>query len=254
MHLMKRFSLASVVALVVFAVVPSAVSASELQIGKTPTPLSAPVCPAGVAQDQCNIVAPQLTVFNTNTDGIGSPMTVTKTGELVSVTIGLSAISSNPSTVRADVSYLDSTYGGPAEAQLTVLRRVGKASKLRWSVAATSPAYLLAPYFGQVVEFPLATPLPVVPGELVALTVPTWAPVLSYGLAANKFSYRQSRTVNCTKPPAPAGSRAVGGGVTVSEAQLTIGQVQRYGCRYAGTRVQYSAEEVTTPIPSSVLK
>jgi len=240
---MKRFHLAFVGAVALLAIAPSAASATELQIGKTPTPLAAPVCPVGVPQNQCNIVVPQLTVFNTTSDGVANPMAVTKAGELVSVTIGVSSISSSAKTLKTDETYLDSTYGGPAEAELAVLRQVGKPSKLRWSVAAETPAYQLQPYIGQVVEFPLATPLPVIPGEVVALTVPTWAPILTYDLTPGKFAYRQSRTLNCTKS----------GGATAIQAQLTIGEAARYGCSYSGTRVQYSAEEVTTPIPSSLL-
>jgi hypothetical protein len=40
----------------------------------------------------------------------------------------------------------------------------------------------------------------------------------------------------------------------VIQAQLTIGQQARYGCNYQGTRVQYSAEEITTPVPTAVNK
>ena len=37
---------------------------------------------------------------------------------------------------------------------------------------------------------------------MIGLTVPTWAPVLSYNLNASKFAYRQSRKANCSTPPA----------------------------------------------------
>ena len=76
----------------------------------------------------------------------------------------------------------------------------------------------LQPYLGYVVQFPLATPIPVVPGEVVALTVPTWAPVLTYNLST-KIAYRQSRTANC----AHAGH--------YQNAQLTIGQPRRLHVR-----------------------
>ncbi len=244
MHVMKSFTLALVGALALCAILASVATAAEIQLGATKTAMVAPVCPPGVAQNQCNIVVPQLTVYNTASDGVQNPMVVHKAGELVSVKIGISAISSDAKTLRTDISYLNKTYGGPAEAELAVLRRVGKRTQLRWSVVAQSPAYQLQPYRSQVVEFPLATPLPVVPGELIALTVPTWAPILSYDLTAKKFAYRQSRMTNCTKA----------GASTVIQAQLTIGQQARYGCSYQGTRVQYSAEEITTPVPTAVKK
>lgn len=243
MHVMKSIRIL-VGAVALCAIVPSVATAADIQLGVTKTPMVAPVCPAGVPQNQCNIVVPQLTVFNITSDGVKNPMMVHKPGELVSVKVGVSAISSDQKTLKTDVSYLDKTYGGPAEAELAVLRRVGTRSQLRWSLVATSPAYQLSPYRSQVVQFPLATPLPVVPGEMVALTVPTWAPILSYDLAASQFAYRQSRMTNCTKA----------GASTVIQAQLTIGQQARYGCDYQGTRVQYSAEEITTPVPTAVNK
>jgi hypothetical protein len=94
----------------------------------------------------------------------------------------------------------------------------------------------LQPYLGQVVQISLNRSLPVVPGEVVALTVPTWAPVLSIQVSAKKFAYRQSRTSNCSNPPAS------------QQAQLTLRQSTRYLCNYPGTRVEYSATEVTNPV------
>jgi hypothetical protein len=244
MHVMKSFPLVIVGALAAGAIFANVASAQEIQLGVTKTPMTAPVCPPGVAQNQCNIVVPQMTVFNTTSDGVSNPMMIHKPGEIVSVKIGISAISSDAKTLRTDISYLNKTYGGPAQAEVAVLRQVGKRTKLRWSLVAQSPAYQLQPYRSQVVQFPLATPLPVVPGEMVALTVPTWAPILSYDLTANKFAYRQSRMTNCTKA----------GASTVIQAQLVIGQQARYGCSYQGTRVQYSAQEITTPVPTAINK
>ena len=244
MHVMKSFPSALVGALALFAIFAGAATAADIQLGVTKTPMVAPVCPPGVAQNQCNIVVPQMTVYNTTSDGVSNPMMIHKPGEIVSVKVGISTISTSPKILRTDISYLNKTYGGPAEAELAVLKRVGKRTKLRWAVVAESPAYQLQPYRSQVVQFPLATPLPVVPGEMVALTVPTWAPILSYDLTASKFAYRQSRMTNCTKA----------GASTVIQAQLTIGQQARYGCNYQGTRVQYSAEEITTPVPTAVNK
>jgi hypothetical protein len=96
----------------------------------------------------------------------------------------------------------------------------------------------LQPYLGQVVQFPLTTPLPVKPGDVVALSVPTWAPVLTFNLPPKKFAYRQSRSANCKNPAA------------TEQAQLTIGSTASYGCNYPGTRVEYTATEITDPAPT----
>jgi hypothetical protein len=91
------------------------------------------------------------------------------------------------------------------------------------------------PYLGQVVQIPLENSIEVKPGEVIALTTPTWAPVLTIDQASKKFAYRQSRKYNCNSPPSS------------SQAQLTIGLTTSYACDYPGTRVEYSATEVTYP-------
>jgi hypothetical protein len=95
----------------------------------------------------------------------------------------------------------------------------------------------LQPYLGQVVQFPLLTTLSVSPGEVIGLSVPTWAPVLSFDLLPKRFAYRQSRTANCNHP------------ASAIQAQLSIGATASYLCNYPGTRVEYTATEVTTPVP-----
>ena len=217
---------------------PASASAAQVEVGATSTPLVAPVCPAGVSQAACTIVLTQVTALETIRDGVDYPTTVKKAGELVAFTVGLSALSTDKATVKQDIHFLDTTYGGTAQAQLTVLRPIGKRSLRQWQLAAQSPPFHLQPYFGQVVQFPLTTELPVVPGEVIALTVPTWAPVLSFQLTPTKFAYRQSRKANCTHP------------ASSTQAQVTMGATAQYGCDYAGTRVEYTATEVTSPSPT----
>ena len=50
----------------------------------------------------------------------------------------------------------------------------------------------LEPYFGQKVQFPLETSIPVKKGQVVGLTVPTWAPALTQ-LLSDGSSWRASR-------------------------------------------------------------
>ena len=83
--------------------------------------------------------------------------------------------------------------------------------------------------------FTTMTALPVKKGEVIGLTVLTWAPVLTYNLTASKYSYRQSRRANCTNPPG------------TQTAQTTVDSTQQYLCNYTGTRVQYSATESRQP-------
>lgn len=239
---MRSLRLAFLGAVALCVGVPTAAIAATVKIGETKTPMVAPTCPT---TGKCEFVVPKLTVLNVKSDGVTSPMMVRKQGELVSFKVGISAISTDPTTVRQDLKIAEHNWGGPPEAELAVLQRVGKKADSKWAVVAHTPAYQLQPYLGQVVQFPLAAPLPVVPGERVALTVPTWAPVLSVDLTGSQFAYSQSRTTECTKSA---------GTSRETQAQLTFGQQSIFGCTYTGTRVQYSALEITTPTPTSLAK
>ena len=103
------------------------------------------------------------------------------------------------------------------------------------TVVGQSAVIHLQPYLGQVVQIPLPESLPVKAGDVVGLTTPTWAPVLSIQLPSSKFAYRQGRSTNCTTPP------------TTNQAQA-VKQTAAYKCNYAGTRVEYSATEITSPV------
>src|SRR5271165_3686006 len=236
---MKRFSMACAAACLLLASAPTIASAAMIQVGATTSPLISPICPANVTQANCTIVLTQVTALETARDGVAYPTKITKAGEIVAFTLGVSALSTKAATVKSDIQFLDGTYGGTAQAQLTVLRQVGRRSRNDWMVAAQTPDFQLQSYLGQLVQFPLATPLPVVPGEILALTVPTWAPVLTFNLSTSQFSYRQSRRAKCVSAPASA------------QAQSLVGQRARYDCNYAGTRVEYSATENTTPTQNS---
>jgi hypothetical protein len=203
------------------------------QLGSTNMPVRTPVCPSGVKPRNCIFVMTRVTALQTLTNGNGNPTAVKQSGQLVGFTVGLAQLSRNPSTAASFTNTLNSKYGGPAEAQVTVLRQ-GKNN--RWTVAAQGPVVQLQRYLGYVVQFPLSTPIPVKAGDAIALTVPTWAPILSYNLSPKLYSYRQSRSSNCNN---------VGG---QQNAQLRVGTTATYGCTYRGTRAEYGATELTTPV------
>ena len=235
---MKRSLLAIAGAIGLGAALPASAGATTVELGVSTTPLVAPTCPKGVATVQCLIILPWTTALETIRDNVAYPSTVKQAGRIVAFTVGLSALSSNPTTAQRDVKFLDSTYGGDAQVELTVLKLVGPKNQRNWQVVESSPLVDVQPYLGQVAQFPLTTSLPVVRGETIALTTPTWAPVLSIDLSTTHFAYRQSRSRNCTHPPAS------------TQAQVTVGQSTRYVCDYPGTRVEYSATEITNPVPT----
>ncbi len=239
---MKRVVLILAATAMAALMLPALASARDIQLGVTSSPLVAPTCPADAQGNSCKIVLTQVTAYEKRRDGVVNPTLVRQSGELVSFSLGLAG--TNTVTAK-DMAYLNKQYGGQPEAQLTVLQPTGTAKLPSFRVAAQSPLFKLRPSFGQVAEFPLTAPLPVVRGEIVALTIPTWAPVLSFELATGKFSYAQSRsplksattgTTSCTVPAAG------------NLAQMLIGELSDYACSFPGTRVEYSVLEVTTPL------
>jgi hypothetical protein len=221
------------------AVAPAAAQAATIELGTTKSALVAPVCPPNVSSAQCTIVLTRVTALETLSDGVAYPTKVTKAGRIVAFTVGLSKLSNSKSTQKTYIHFLDQTYGGTAQVAVTVLKPVGKHSDFRWQVVGTSNFFHVIPYLGSVVQLPLESSIEVKPGYVVALTTPTWAPVLSINLPSKKFAYRQSRSANCNSPPSS------------SQAQVTPKTTGTYSCNYPGTRVEYTATEVTYPSGSN---
>jgi hypothetical protein len=205
-----------------------------VQLGAPKSAVQSPACPTGVPPASCLIVLTRATAVENRVDGIANPAKVTKAGEIVSFTLGLAQLSTNPTTAATYIKNLNTAYGGVSQAQLTILK---PGSNHQFTVVAEGPLEKLQPYLGYVVQFPLTTPIAVTPGEWVGLSVSTWAALLSYNLSPSQFQYRQGRRFNCSKPGLQ------------QNAQLTVGQTAQYLCSYPGTRPEYSALELTNPVP-----
>ena len=245
---MKRFPLpiaAFALAAALAGPAAAAASAQTVELGQTATPVAAPACPKNVSLKACRIVLERTTAVQTVSDSTVNPTRVSRPGWIVSFTVGLSNLVDNAKTERGLLHTLDLGYGGTPQVALTVLK---PGPKNTYTVAAQTGDYHLIPFLGQVLQEPLALPpafktftaLPVQTGDVVALTTPTWAPVLTYNLEASKFGYRQSRRANCKNS---AGTQT---------AQTKVGAVAPYLCSYTGTRVEYTATEITNqPYPKT---
>jgi hypothetical protein len=233
-----RRTLIATAAVVGGALAPATAQAAVVELGATSSPLVAPTCPSGVAPANCTIILTRVTALETLRDGVAYPSTVKTAGRIVAFTVGLSRLSSNRTTAHNDIHLLDSAYGGTTRVAITVLRQSGSARLRHFTVVGQSPAFHVQPYLGQVVTFPLLQSLAVRPGDVVGLTTPTWAPVLSIRQTSSKFAYRQSRSTSCASPPS-------------SSAAQNMGQTATYSCNYPGTRVEYSATEITNPVAAS---
>jgi hypothetical protein len=152
---------------------------------------------------------------------------VPRNGRIVAWTISLG------SPDERQVEFFEDNYG-EASAQLTILRR-GK--RLFHRVIGQTPVQELQPYFGQSVQFPLERSIPVKRGQVVALTVPTWAPALTQ-LVEDGSSWRASRAKDkCNDTDSQT-------------AQTRTGQRTQYRCLYRA-RLTYSATLITDPRPNT---
>jgi hypothetical protein len=156
-----------------------------------------------------------------------STYVVPANGRIVAWTIGLGAPNAK------QIAFFNNAFG-PASAGITVLR-VGKKKLQRFNVGQ-GPIVNLQPYFGQVAQFPLGRTLRVHKGDIVALSVPTWAPALSQ-LLSDGSTWFASR---------PRGACDNTDTQTVQDKPGPT----RYRCKYAA-RLTYSATLVTSAQPTS---
>ncbi len=132
---------------------------------------------------------------------------------------------------KKQIAFFDANEGGPSSAGIAIIRGGGK---LQYRLLAQSPIVSLQPYFGMTAQFALAQTIPVKKGNLLALTVPTWAPALALGFG-NDVSWRASRPRGkCTD-------------TTTQTMQTSTGSIVQYICLYRTARLTYSATLVSTP-------
>jgi hypothetical protein len=195
-------------------------SARIIEIGNVPQQAT-PTCPSSPC-----LALSRTTGYQTKAVDSRSAYVVPRKGKIVAWSIGLGAPN------RQQIRFFEDNYG-EASAQLSVLRR-GK--RLFGRTIASTPVMALEPFFGQTVQFPLDRPLNVRRGQIIALTVPTWAPALSQ-LLDDGSSWRASRGLN---------------GCDDTERQTAQGRAGarvQYRCRYRA-RLTYTATLITTPRPN----
>lgn len=200
----------------------SAATLSEVGLIPTTVPPTVPSCPAS----PCLAVS-RTTGFQVKVSTKSNPLSASRSGTIVAWTIMLG----KPNATQ--IKFFNANEGGAAEAGIAILRAQRKPA-LTFKLIAQSPLVKLEPYFGETAQFPLETTIPVKKGDIVALTVPTWAPALALGFGKDT-SWRASRSkTQCSS-------------TSTQTAHMVIGSPVQYYCLYQTARLTYSATLISTP-------
>lgn len=179
-----------------------------------------------------------VTGFQAIADGVVKPYEAPFEGKIVAWSITLA----KPSTVETDtttneVAFFNEFLGTPSEARIGVLRPVEGSNPPKYTLVRQSPIEVLNPYFGSTPIFALDHPLTVLKGQVVALTIPTWAPMFAFNVSAEN-TWRGSRL-----PEHCASKEDIQGG----HPQQGVGKTKTYGCYYSNARLLYTATLVKKP-------
>jgi hypothetical protein len=215
--------------LVVLAALGSAPAASArvIELGADVDPAAKSSCP-----ENCQGLG-FVTGYMGNSGKGSNPFMVSRDGKIVAFTVSLGKPDAN------QLKFFQDLYGGPPSVRLSILRK-GKTRKTRLThrLLRQSDVYRVDHYFGSTPTFALDAPLVVKKGNIVALTVPTWAPAFAVGLPRTNW-WRSSR------------HKGQCGNVSQRAAQQSIGGLRVYGCTYReGARLMYTATYIPDPRPT----
>jgi hypothetical protein len=224
MALMRRAAVVIPASFALALALPAAAPATITELGILPatTPPTVPSCPG----TPCLAVS-RTTGFQVKVGAVHNFLAVPRSGTIVAWTITLG----KPNATQ--VKFFDANEGGAPEAGIAILRPVPKPN-LTYKLVAQSPPVMLAPYFGKTAQFPLETTLQARKGDVVALSVPTWAPALALGFG-HETSWRASRP------------RSQCSSTSALSTHTQVGSPLQYFCLYQTARLTYSATLISTP-------
>ncbi len=191
-------------------------------LGQTQT-TPPPACP----QSPCEAVG-SVTGFQTVAGSVAKPFVVPFNGRMVAWSLSMSK------PKASQQSFFNNFYGSPPEARIAVLSQVAGKSPPRYTLLRQGPTVVLTPFLGSNVTFALDQPLNVKQGDVIGLTIPTWAPSFAVGLADNSGWRASRKTGKCTQTA----------DIKESRPQQKVGADKQYGCFYKTARLLYTATVV----------
>jgi hypothetical protein len=236
-------AIAAALALLVFVVSPGSANSAPLTVtvlGQTAeTPPAS--CPGKVVNNveikPCRVEG-HVTGFQSIADGIAKPYEAPYEGKIVAWSITLAKPSSvETETTTNEIGFFNEFLGEPSEARIGILKPVEGTNPPQYTLVRQSPLEVLNPYFGSTPVFALKHPLTVLQGQVVALTVPTWAPMFAFNVSSEN-TWRGSRL------PERCSSKE---DIQNGHPQQGVGKTKTYGCYYSNARLLYTATLVKNP-------
>jgi hypothetical protein len=164
-----------------------------------------------------------VTGFQVNNGQTQMPFVVPHDGTIKAWTLTLAQ------PTNSQRSFFNGFFGTPPQARLAILHRVPGTNPPRYTLRRQGSVKVLSPYLGQTVKF--SANLKVEKGDIVGLTVPTWAPAFAQDLEADNV-WRASRETGTCKNATD---------IRQGEPQEKVGTRMTYGCKYTTARLLYTA-------------
>jgi hypothetical protein len=219
---MKRILVISVVLAALVA--PGAASAKIVELGAK-IPRSQVSCPMA-----CQAVG-RVTGYQSRAGNVQDPYKIPRRGKIVAFTVRLGSPSG------AQRTFFEGLYPGAPAIRLSVLRPgTTRRTRNTHRLVAQSPVFRISQFFGTAPTFALDRPITVRRGQIAAITVPTWAPMLAVSLERS-YSWKSSR------------QRRRCDVVTQRAAQERLGSEESFGCTYSTARLYYTVTYVPDPRP-----
>jgi hypothetical protein len=179
-----------------------------------------------------------VTGFQAVAGGVPRPFEVPFNGKIVawSITLAKPSTTETPTTSN-EVGFFDEFLGTPSQARIGILRPVEGSKPPKYTLVRQSPLEVLNPYFGTTPIFALERPLSVLQGQIVALTIPTWAPMFA-------FNVQDDNTWRGSRLPEHCASKE---DIQNGNPQQGVGKTKTYGCYYSNARLLYTATLVKKP-------
>ncbi|MEX1141990.1 MAG: hypothetical protein WD993_02715 [Thermoleophilaceae bacterium] len=224
---MTRYLITAALAALALAL-PAAADARVIELGAGAEPAGASNCP----DDPC-VAAYQMTAYQGRSGSLKNPAVVRRPGYIVAFSVSLGELTPTQTT------FFNGRFGDGPKVQLSILRRSKRKGKRgNHRLMSQSEVYDVAPFLGSRPTFALAKPLRVGKHFRVALTVPTWAPVLDTVDLDGGNWWRSSRQKGeCGKDDE----------LSPPSAQQKRTSIVDYGCTYFKSRLLYTATYIPDP-------